>query len=380
MEENRPLSSQQFGAMIFLLITGSALVYVPGNVAKQSAWIATILGSMAGLFVLYAVLKLHDMFPGLRITQISVKVLGKVAGTLLNILFYWSIFTFISSVIYEIIMLLTIIYPLVPEAILSFVIIGTCTYCLYLGINIAGRLGELSVGISLFFIILGIIIALPLVDLSRLKPLVEAVKPLVAGSIYSADWPFDEMVIVGLFLPLVSSIKENSRKIYGWYLASVLVLVILIAQTLSILGPEITQTSRFPLFEIYRLVGFGEFRRLELTFLVFWLISGIIPIIVLYQGMNYIMQDIINLKDHRVLIIPTGLFIMVLTLYMYPSDISYYVLGFRYIPTYTFPVNLLYPAIILLVALIRYKKLKSIPESAPGSPARPRLPETGSRY
>lgn len=379
--ENRPISSQQFAAMTFLLLIGSVLVYVPGNAAGQSAWIATLLGSISGLYVLFAVFKLQAMFPEQRITLVSTQVLGKIPGTILNILFCWSIFIYLSGLLYEMVILLTVVYPAIPNTVLIFLTILTCVYCLYQGLNIMGRLGELFVWICLIFIVLGIIVALPLVDLTKLKPVVEAWKPLIAGSVYCADWPFDIVVIWGLFLPMVSSIKENTKKIFGWYLISAIVLVILDAQTLSILGRELTQTSRFPLFEIYRLVGFGEFRRLELSFLVLWLISGITPIIILYQGMNFILQDIFSLKDYKALILPTGLLLGVLTLYMYPADIPYLVLGFKYIPTYTFPVNFLYPTIILVAAVIKQKKTrsKSAPESAPNRPGKAALPETRPR-
>ncbi|MGE5390643.1 MAG: GerAB/ArcD/ProY family transporter [Deltaproteobacteria bacterium] len=379
--ENRPISSQQFAAMTFLLLIGSVLVYVPGNAAGQNAWIATLLGAIPGLFVLYAVLQLQAMFPEQRITQVSTQVLGKIPGTILNILFYWSIFIYTAGLLYEIVILLTIIYPAIPNPVLFFIIILTCVYCLYQGLNVMGRLGELFVWLCLFFIIIGVLFSLPLVDLSKLKPLIGSWKPLLAGSIYSADWPFDLMVIWGLFLPMVSSIKENTKKIYTWYLISAVVLVILDVQTLSILGPDITKATRFPLFEIYRLVGFGEFKRLELTFLVLWLISGITPIIILYQGMNFIMQDILRLKSYKPLILPTGLCLGILTLYMFPSDIPYMDLGFKYIPAYTFPVNLLYPAIILVAAIIQQKrsKSKSTPGSAPARPGRASLPETRPR-
>ena len=379
--ENRPISSQQLSAMTFLLLIGSAQVYVPGKLAGQSAWIATILGACSGLYVLFAVLRLQLMFPGQRITQVSVSLLGRIPGTLLNIIFFWSIFIFASTMLYEIVLLLIIIYPAVPEIVLSFIIILVCVYCVYQGLNIMGRLGELFVWLSLVFIIIGIMIAVPLVDVSKLKPLVEAWKPLVAASIYVADWPFGVMVIWGLFLPLVSSIQDNQKKIYAWYFVSALVLTALTAQTLAILGPDLIESSRFPLFEIYRLVGFGEFRRLELTFLVLWLTAGITSIIIMYQGITFITQDIFSLKDYRALILPVGLLLTVLTLYMYPSDIFYQALGYKYIPAYTFPVNLLYPTLLLIVAKIKRKKpgVKSVQESGSILPGMESLPETRAR-
>lgn len=379
--ENRPISSQQLSALIFLLLIGSVLVYIPGNAAGQSAWIATLVGAVIGIWVLYAVIRLQEMFPGQRITQISTLVIGNVPGTMLNILFLWSIFLYCCGLLYEFFGLLGVIYPSSAVEVLCFIIVLTCVYCLYQGINILGRLGELSVWISLLFIILGVGIAMPLADFSNLKPLVSAWKPLAAGSYYSADWPFAIVAVLGLFLPLVASIKENTKQIYGWYLISALLLIVLSAETLAILGPELTDSTRFPLFTIYRLVGFGEFRRLELIFLVLWLISGITPIIILYQSLNFIVQDIFRLKDYHSLILPIGLALGVLSLYMFPSDIPYMIIGFKYMPLFTFPVDFLYPTILLLATGIQKKRAnsKSTPGSAPTRPGRTSLPETRPR-
>ncbi|NLW90272.1 MAG: GerAB/ArcD/ProY family transporter [Syntrophomonadaceae bacterium] len=379
--ENRPISSQQFSALLFLLLIGSVLVYVPGITAAQSAWIAILAGAVIGIWVLYAVISLHEMFPGQRITQISTLVLGKVPGTILNILFLWSIFIFACGLLYDFYILLNFINPAIAVEVLCFIIILTCVYCLYQGLNIIGRLGELSVWISLIFLILGIGIALPLADFSNLKPLASAWKPLAAGTFFSADWPFAIVVVLGLFLPLVATIKEHTKQIYGWYLISALLLAILSAETLAILGPELSESTRFPLFLIYRLIGFGEFRRLELIFLFLWLISGITPIIILYQGLNFIVQDIFRLKDYIKLILPLGLVLGVFTLYMFPSDMLYDILENKYSPLFTFPVNFLYPTLLLLAAGIQKKRAssKSTPGSAPARPEKPSLPATRPR-
>lgn len=339
--------------MTFILLTGSALVYITGQAARQDAWIASILGLLPGLYILYAVLKLHSMFPGCRISNISTQVLGRVLGTILNIIFFWAVFIFLIGLIYDIFILLKIIYPALPRTILYPILLLPCIYCLYQGLTVLGRLGELFIGGSLFFMIIGFFIALPLAQLSNLTPVLEAWKPLLAGACYAADWPFDEVVLWGLFLPLVSDLKEKKKMLYYWYLIGGLSLIILEIETIAILGPDLTQLFSYPLFEVFRMAGFGEFRRVEVAFLLLWFIIGITAIMIYYQSFIFIIQDIFALKDYKALILPIGLCLIVFALYMFPSDILYRVLEFNYTPVYTFPINLLYPTIILLVAKIR---------------------------
>lgn len=353
LEMDKPISSQQLSFMTFILLIGSALVYVTGQAARQDAWLACLLGLLPGLYILYAVLKLHNMFPGHRISEISTLVLGRFLGTILNILFFWAAFIFTITLLYDILILLKITYPAIPRTILFPVILLPCIYCLYLGLTVLGRLGELFIWGSLFFAIAGFFIALPLVNLSNLTPVFEAWKPLLAGAIYTADWPFDEVVVWGLFLPLVSDLKQNKKYIYYWYLLGGLVLVMLNLEAIATFGPELTQLFSFPLFEVFRVAGFGEFRRVDVVFLVFWFITDITAVIIFYQGILFLLQDTFRLKGYKPLILPLGLFLMVFALYMIPSDLQYRILDIKYSMFYTFPINLLYPTIILLAAKLR---------------------------
>lgn len=348
-----PLSSQQLAFLAFLLIPGSSLVFVTGQTAGQNAWLAEMLAILPGIYILWAILKLHDRFPGLRITQISCELLGRFLGTVLNILFFWSIFIITVELVYDIGLLLKVIYPAIPRLILFPIIILPCMYALYKGLTVLGRLGELFFFIAVSFIILAIITAIPIMDISKLRPVVSEWKLLVGGFLYAADWPFDEVIIFALFLPLVSNLKQEKRKVYLWYLLSGGAMTILDLQTISILGPYLTQLSQFPIFEVFRLVGFGEFRRLELGFLILWFLTGVTAITIFLQGILFICQDVFYKKDFKPLILPLGLAIVVFASYMFPADIVYNLLGFKYTPIYTFPVNLLYPTILLITAKLR---------------------------
>jgi len=359
--QKMPLSSQQLAFLIFLLLPGSSLVFLTGSAAVQDAWMATLLGSGVGLYLLYAIIKLHSIFPGQRITQISTALLGKIPGTLLNILFLWSIFVILITFLFDIDMILAIIYPLVPSTVIYTLLVLTSSYCLYKGVLVLGHLGELFIGISLFFLVAGFLLALPLIDPANLKPILAAWKPIAAGALYAADWPFDEIVIFALFLPMVADLKEKKSMLYWWYLAGSLVLILLDMEMVSILGEKLSLLYQFPLFEVFRLSGFGDFQRVELFFFILWFITGITTIIIFYQGLTLIVQDIFSLQHDRALILPLGLCLVVFTLYMFPNTVEYNLMGFKYLVVYTFPVNLLYPSILLFVAKLQQKKQRETP-------------------
>jgi spore germination protein (amino acid permease) len=360
MKENY-LSSRQYAFMIYLLLTGSSLVFLTGSVASQDAWLCTVIGSFFGFYVLNVIHKIQDLFPGQRITQISTTVFGKIPGTLLNLLFFWSVFTILITFIFDIMMLLEIIYPFMPRVILYPLLVLPCCYCLYKGITVLGRLGEITIIISFFISLIGLVLALPLIDLTNLKPFFENWRPIVAGTLYSADWPFDEVITFALFLPMISDLKQNKAKIYYGYFGGALILALIDITIITLLGANQASLSVFPLFEASRVIGIENFQRVELLFFVIWFTTGLYAILVFFQGMNYIVQDLFVLKSNKILILPLGLCLIVFTLYMFPNTIEYQLLGFKYLEVFTFPTNLLYPTIILCAAKYRQKRQPQIP-------------------
>jgi len=349
------LSRQQQASMIFLLLIGSSLVFLTGSAASQNAWLSTCASSLFGLYILYAIISIHNLFPGQRITQISTQVLGSVPGTLLNGLFLGSVFAILVTFLFDIIMMMEIIYPLVPRVVLYPLLVLPCCYCLYKGITVLGRLGELILAITMIIVLLGMLLSLPNMEISNLQPFLANWRPFIAGTLYAADWPFDEVIIFALFLPLVSDYRRNQNIYYYGYLIGALLLTLIDVTIITVLGESQANLSLFPLFETSRLLGFENFQRVELLFFVIWLFTGLYTMVIYFQGLAFVIQDVFSLKSYKALILPLGLCIVVFTLYMFPNTVEYTLLGFSYLPVYTFPVNLFYPTIILCVAKYRQK-------------------------
>lgn len=360
--EEKYLSAQQYAVMIFLLLIGSSLVYLTGSVAAQNAWLSTLMGSLFGVYVLYAITRIHELYPGQRITRTSTAVLGKFFGTVLNCLFFWSVFAILTTFLYDITMLLEIIYPLLPRVVLYPLLVLPCCYCLYKGITVLGRLGEIIIVISSIIAVVGFMLALPLADFSNLKPFGESWRAIAAGTLYAADWPFDEVVIFALFLPMVSHLKQNKAKSYYGYFGAAFLLTLIDIIIITVLGANQAELSLFPLFETSRVIGIENFQRVELLFFAIWFITGIYTILIYYQGLNFVVQDLFSLKSNKVLILPLGACLMVFTLYMFPNTVEYSLLGFKYLEVFTFPFNLLYPTIILCAA--KYKQKRQLQSSS----------------
>jgi spore germination protein (amino acid permease) len=352
MKQNT-ISSQQIAFLLFIFMLGSALIFIPEAYAGRDAWIATILASLSGWYVLYVIISLKNMFPDINLVQLSQLSLGKIAGNILNLLLFWTIFIVLLTFVFDLVNFLHLTYSAIPTFFLVSIIILAATYCLYKGVNTIGRLGEIFIWITIIFTILGFFLAIPLINPSNLTPVLSNWKSLIAGVFYGAEWPATEVIILAFFLPLVNDLKEKQHHIYWWYFAAVVVLALKNAQILSILGMEKTSLLRFPLYEVIRLVAFADFQRMELFFFLLWFIIGFMVIVIYYQGLLLGLTDMLVLKDYKVLILPVGLCIIVFNLYMFPSDIEFLDTAKKYLPFYSLPIHILYPTIILIAAKLR---------------------------
>jgi spore germination protein KB len=101
-----------------------------------------------------------------------------------------------------------------------------------------------------------------------------------------------------------------------------------------------------------------NFQRIELFFFAMWFTTSFIAGLVYYLGVVLGLKELFGLKDYRSLILPVGLLILTMSIYTIRSDMYFVRVLSTNAPLVTMPVNLLYPTIVLLAALIAYNKVR----------------------
>jgi spore germination protein KB len=354
--ENR-ISSQQVAFLTFLLL-GSSFVFVPEATAGRNAWISSILSALLGFYVLAIILRLQLMFPGVSIFKIAELSLGLVPGKILNSIYLFIVWVVAIINVWDIISLLRQLFPLLPAFSLRTILILTAAYCLYKGVTSIAYLAELVIWFIIFFLIIGFLLLLSLADFSNLQPVLSEWYPMAGATLYGAAWPYLEITVLALLLPLVNDLEKGYPKIFTWFIIAAVVLVLRTVLVLAVLGPELTLAYAFPLFKVFRLVEAQNFQRIELFFFAMWFISSFIPGVVYYLGVVLGLKELFGLKNYRSLILPVGLFIITMSIYTIRSDLYFVQVLITNSPFIILPVYLLYPTIVFLAAVISYNKIK----------------------
>jgi spore germination protein KB len=355
--ENR-ISSQQVAFLAFLLMLGSAFVFVPEATAGRNAWVSSILAALIGFYALAVILRLQLMFPGVSIFKIAELSLGLVPGKILNMVYLFIVWVVAILYLGDIIYLLRQLFPLLPAFSLRTILILTAAYCLYKGITSIAYLAELVIGFILFFLVIGFLTPLSLADFSNLQPILSEWYAMAGATLYGAAWPYLGITVFALLLPLVNDLEKGYPKIVTWFIIAAVVLVFRTVLVLAVLGPELTLAYAFPFYKVFRLVEVQNFQRIELFFFAMWFTTSFIAGLVFYLGVVLGLKELFGLKDYRSLILPVGLLILTMSIYTIRSHMYFDRVLSTNAPFITVPGNLLYPTIVLLAALIAYNKVR----------------------
>ena len=354
MEKNF-IVSRQLAFMLFLSTLGAAFIYVPESATGRDSWLSTAIGALAGLFILYFIISLQKMRPGVSILQMSKQQLGTIPGTVLNIIYLSLLLLAAILSVYDITLFITLILPNTPPVLMQAVMYVVVIYFSYQGLTSVGRAAELLLLPVLLLTILSIAVPTPSINWSNFLPLLNNWRQVAAGSLISAIWPFGQIVFFALFLPLVTDLQHNARTIYYWYLVAAILMVAGTIVVIGKAGPETVPFMRFPFFQVIRGIALPGLQRIELLFFLLWFVISGAAANNLFAVLMLGLKEMTGIKKVTSLIIPAALLIIVLCQYVIPSDIGYFVRTiaaiFIFLPFYIF-----YPAIIFIAARWHAKK------------------------
>ncbi|MGE5450152.1 MAG: GerAB/ArcD/ProY family transporter [Methanomassiliicoccales archaeon] len=355
--EKGSITGWQLTMLITGFVIGSASILPIGGDAKQSAWLAVLLGmgealAMAGLFVYLA-----RRFPGHSLIEINVEVFG-VAGILISLFFIWFLLHLGSLVLTNFVQFFSaLFYPETPEVVFAIVTALVCVYAVYLGIEALARCSLILVPLTILLVIFNTIMVTPQMELKNLLPLMDIplTKLLWAGH-SAAAFPFGETVA---FLMIMGAVKAENRNWsrFAWgLLIPGIMMAALMARNTAVLG-ETTADFVYPSLQVLRLIDVGEiFSRVEAVLAINFLAMGFIKVSVLLYGCALGSAQLLKLQSYRPLVMPIGLLMAVLSLMMSPNTPRMTEFAQVIWPLYSLPFELGIPLLLLLGAVVFRRK------------------------
>lgn len=232
-------------------------------------------------------------------------------------------------------------------------------YVVHLGIEVLGRTVEVFIIILFMLGLVGnfVLLVSGNVDINNLRPILEhGWKPIVKTVFLETTFlPYGEMIVFAMLLPYLNR-AELAKKVWLFALfSSGLILCWTSTMNIAVLGVDTADSATFPTLATISRVNLFEFiQRLDAIVVFTMLITVFFKASIFLYGGVIGIADLFHLKNHRQIILPSGLIIIYLSMEMASSfpehlEIAYEVL--RYFVH--FPIMFIIPLCMLLVALIR---------------------------
>ncbi len=310
MAEGVVLLTMSLIARIFLTFPRSLV-----EEAGTASWISSLLGlglALVQVRIIYLLLKPH---PEKNIVDITGAVLGKIAGTMANII-YAAFFVAVGALFtrnFSEALLLSAL-PRTPISVVSIGYIAVALLGAWVGLEAMAR----SARVTYPFVVAGMAVLLlsliPQWDFTQLFPLLGKgpagvmTAGLEAGGII-------EILLAGV---LVKSFHGagNFGKITARAMAMGFAWLILLELVLVLtLGHIAGQESTLPFYQLSRLIYLGRyFQRIESIFIIIWGYVGMVKVALTLYCAAVTLAWTFKLPDHRPLVWPLALVVFVVSL------------------------------------------------------------------
>jgi spore germination protein KB len=138
------------------------------------------------------------------------------------------------------------------------------------------------------------------------------------------------------------------------YLIGGLIMIVIIFLTISVLGPESTARHNYPTYTLARKINIGNFvQRIEAVLAIMWILSIYMKMTIYLYAVVIGSAQILNLKNHRPLIVPLGGISVILSLKMFSNVIEQQTWDREIAVFFSYTVGFLLPLIMLCIAVFR---------------------------
>ena len=365
MPEKGKISIRQFTVLVILVTIGDSILILPNissSFAKQDTWISGIIGLLIGLFAVYIFSKFGNLYPQLTLIQAIQKILGKWLGTFVAALFLiYPLITVVAFIRELGDFITTEMMPETPTLAVQILFICIIIFAVRLGLEVIARTGEIFLPCIILLFLLLVIFLIPQVEFNNLFPILEnGIKPVIHGSFSFIAFPFLELVVFLMIYPYINQSQHIKKGFLQGALLGGIVLIILIVISILVLGPDETSRNIYPSYSLARRVTIAHFlERVEAIVALLWMLTIFMKCTFYFYVFNLGLAQLANLKGYRVLALPTGLLIIVLSPIISPNITYYNKVLSEYWPYFIATCCLLFPLLLLGIHFIKQGFKKS---------------------
>jgi len=333
MTKDEPISASQMAVLFLSFMLGSAIINIPQplvEVAHNGAWVSILASFGFGMVLLTCVAFLYRKKPTYNLVDYSQQILGKWGSLVVIIPILLLTLLQLSYIVIDIGGFFTnAMMRETPSYVFHFFVLFVASLTVRAGIEVMARMFVLLLCYLIFFSVIVLLLTLPFYRFDHLFPVFpEGIKPVIHGFYITAGFPYGEVVTFSLLLPLVHKLKNKKRSVEKALFAALVLHILLLLSsilcTIMALGP-MAGSVKFSLFELARLINIEEIiTRIESLIGIALIVGSYMKATIMLFILKETLSQVLNLKDHRIMIFPMTVISFLLTLTMHKNSIEFY--------------------------------------------------------
>jgi spore germination protein KB len=322
MIEKGKISALQSAMMMYLAVTPTAILTTPSityNYAKQDFWISPIWALSAWITV-YIAFRLHHMYPGQNIVQVSERIVGRFPGKLIGFIILFVYLYLSGKAILEYgEFVVGVFLNQTPLIVVLGSMVLVCALTVRGGVEIVGRFAQLILPVFVALLLFILIPIIPDLRLSNMLPVMgEGIMPSIAGAGVLQVW-FSEFITVSFFLPFITDQEKAAKSTLISLFAVILSLVVSNLATLLLLG-GMTGNYIYPVLTLARYISLADFfAHLESLYMAIWVLGEFVKICVYFYVSVLGAAQWMNLSDYRPIVFPLSFIILLFSVWIAPN-------------------------------------------------------------
>ncbi|NMM63738.1 endospore germination permease [Clostridium sp. P21] len=321
------ITSHQLFALTVNYSCGTSIIVVSASlagIAKQDAWICTILTPLFGLFFVWIYYYLASLYPNKSYVDIICSVFGKWCGSFISAAFVFICLLDVPQIIWYVGNFITTQSLInTPIYVVNTVIIIAVVIGVLYGIEAIARASEIFIYIVSFMLILAFILVSPNAKFQNVLPVLEkGIIPVLKGAVLLSSYTTWSLIVLNMIYPLnVSNVKDIRKPLFIGYLWGSFIIFMCNSMSILVLGSNIAANLSFPTYALAKEINVGiVFTRMEAIISASWIITLFFKALLYFYGGTIGVSQLLGLKDYKKIVLPLGLISTVFSNIVYPNS------------------------------------------------------------
>lgn len=359
------ISEKQFIVLLSLYIIGSAILVIPSiivSIAKQDAWITSILTLIIALGIMPLYIALGRRYPTMLFTEFTEEILGKWIGKLFSIIFLTFPLVAGSLTLYNIgDFIITQVMPETPIVPIYVFVLSVSLFGVRLGLEVLARSGEILFPWVITLFSLLVLFLIKQISFDHFQPLLTTgIRPIFISTVHFLTFPFLDTVVFLMIFPYVKWTNKKRIPVYIGTLIGGIFLIIIIFLCILVLGVNQTSARLSPTYLLAQEINVTNFiTRIEVIVAIIWFISIFFKLSILLFVLNLGLAQLFNLSSYRFLTLPIGLLFLASSNIFVPSGPFLGTYTLTTSPFYTGTIGFVLPLCLFVIDRIKKKLVDS---------------------